>query len=123
MSDVRKIEKTDDGSLSMSVKHGGSAAQSDLDLEQHSDDGDGYYAADIWGLHAPRSWPRRCSSVVVTDKHCVKSLEHDVRNEGRMSYSGTNYDEIMRVSCLRHNNSSNVRLRQQYRENMVRKVV
>ena len=47
MSNVRKIEKMDDGSLSMSVKHGGSAAQSDLDLEQHSDDGDGYYAADL----------------------------------------------------------------------------
>lgn len=77
MSDVRKIEKMDDGSLSMSVKHGGSAAQSDLDLEQHSDDGDGYYAADIWGLHAPRSWPRRCSSVVVTDKPWVKMFRAD----------------------------------------------
>ena len=57
------------------------------------------------------------------ETHCVKSLEHDVRNEGRMSYFGNNYDEIMRVSCLQHNDSSNVRLRQQYRENMVRKVV
>ena len=70
---------------------------------------------------------RACNSVQFGEafegEHCVKSLEHDVRNEGRMSYSGTNYDEITRVSCLRHNNSSNVRLRQQYRENMVRKVV